>query len=97
MHAVTEFQARVIMVAERDRLDGYRARARARQASREGRKKLRAMTSDQELSNSRIGRDAINSRNYSIIRTNRGGGGIRKGNHDADGRRNEIRVIRSER
>lgn len=27
MHAVTEFQARVIMVAERDRLDGYRARA----------------------------------------------------------------------
>lgn len=28
MHAVTEFQARVIMVAERDRLDGYRARTR---------------------------------------------------------------------
>lgn len=93
MHAVTEFQARVIMVAERDRLDGYRAR----QVSEEERKKLRAMTSDQELSNSRIGRDAINSRNYSIIRTNRGEKKIRKGNHDADGRRNEIRVIRSER
>lgn len=31
MHAVTEFQARVIIVAERDRLDGYRARARGKQ------------------------------------------------------------------
>lgn len=30
MHAVTEFQARVIIVAERDRLDGYRARARGK-------------------------------------------------------------------
>ncbi|KAL0121512.1 hypothetical protein PUN28_006791 [Cardiocondyla obscurior] len=29
MHAVTEFQARVIIVAERDRLDGYHARALA--------------------------------------------------------------------
>lgn len=41
MHAVTEFQARVIIVAERDRLDGYRARARGKtERRREGGKKI---------------------------------------------------------
>lgn len=56
MHTVTEFQARVIIVAERDRLDGYRAGARDKTKNKG--KKLRAM-SDQELSSNWIGKDAI--------------------------------------
>lgn len=49
MHAVTEFQARVIIVAERDRLDGYRARARG-ERRRGGGEKNCARRSDQQLS-----------------------------------------------
>lgn len=58
MHAVTEFQARVIIVAERDRLDGYRVCARAcvHEVNKEG-KKLCVMR-NQELSNGRVGQNS---------------------------------------
>lgn len=55
MHAVTEFQARVIIVAERDRLDSYYARVR--EANKEGEKITRDERS-QELSD-RKGRDKL--------------------------------------
>lgn len=50
MHAVTEFQARVIIVAERDRLDGYRARARGKRRRGGGGKKIVPDERDQQLS-----------------------------------------------
>lgn len=67
MYAVTEFQARVIIVAERDRLDGYRARARGENKEREkiARERSRIVRAglQKRCDNSR--------RNYQIIKTNR--------------------------